>query len=138
LASAADRRRAQRRLAKEIKDRQFKPSPVGRRARRAATELEERRRNKPGPDSPPGGELDNLRSRVKEHKRGLWGDYVKYRPNDRIVDDSVEFRAMREFLQMDDAQAADLLSRFASAMKRNGLEEAIEEFGADWSFLFYH
>jgi hypothetical protein len=55
-----------------------------------------------------------------------------------VVDQSVDYRAMQQFLEMDDATAADLLSRFASAMKRNGLEEAIEEFGFDWSFLFYH
>ncbi len=130
--SATDRRRAQRRLAKEIKAGQFKPSPIGRREREITREL----RRPPGPSGP--DVIERLRNQVKQHKRDIWGDYLKFRANDRLVDESVEFRAMTQFLRMDDATAADLLSRFARAAAQNGLEEAIEEFGFDWSFLFYH
>jgi hypothetical protein len=130
--SAADRRRAQRRLAKEIKAGQFKPSPIGRREREVTRQL--RRPPTPtGPDS-----IDRLRDRVKEHKRGLWGDYLKFRLNPRAIDESTDYRAMEQFLRMGDTEAADLLSRFAKYTKQYSLEEAIEEFGFDWSFLFYH
>lgn len=128
--SAADRRRAQRRLAKEIKAGQFKPSPIGRRAREIT------RTRPPTPTGP--DPIERLRSRVKQHKREIWGDYLKFRLNSSAIDRSTDYQAMEQFLEMGDTEAADLLGRFASAVSRNGLDEAIEEFGFDWSFLFYH
>jgi hypothetical protein len=130
--SAADRRRAQRRLAKEIKAGQFKPSPIGRRSR----EITREQRRPPTPTGP--DRITSLRDRVKDHKRGLWGDYLKFKLNSQKIDSSTEFQAMEQFLGMGDTEAADLLSSFATAVGRNGLEAAIEEFGFDWSFLFYH
>jgi hypothetical protein len=133
MASAADRRRAQRRLAKEIKTRSYKPSSVGRRAREVAKEVRERQI----PGGGGGGQRDTsaLREQVKQRKRDYWYS-VKWRErsSERQVDGSSEFDLMDEFLEMSESQADETVAEYARRIRAEGDDYD----GPDWSFLFYH
>jgi hypothetical protein len=132
--SAADRRRAQRRLAREIRTLTYRKSPAGRQAREKATELEEQRRRERERGGPP---IEGLKKRVKRRKYlFFYGINWRQRAADRMVDESSEYDAMREFLEMDEDTAYEFISEYARWLN-SGIDDGRYD-GIDWSFLFYH
>jgi hypothetical protein len=135
MASAADRRRAQRRLAREIRTETYKRSSIGRRARQVAAELRDREKGEGG-----GGRdyRSELRDAVKARKRSLWWDRKLFRLHAEMIDDSDEFDAMQEFLDMTEDEAEEKIQAAYAAMKRRDLGQEYDEYDLAFAFLFYH
>lgn len=128
MATSADRRRAQRRIAREIRENRYKPSSVGRQARQAAAKVREDRNKRIidlGPD---------LRGLAKRRKREFWADRIKFRLHAELIDQA-DPEALEEFLQMSEDEAEEQIQRTVRAMRGQG---EFEDHDLDFGFLFYH
>lgn len=140
----AQRRAAQRRLAKEIRTGTYKPSEASKKAREAARRLREPQPPRDGEEVFKGGQkrYEGIKVRIKRRKRQFWGDDVNFRPNnsDRAVDRSndldemeeVEFEPENRWLDL-----ASLASKAHNALVSTGDAGDLEIY-LPYSFLFYH
>lgn len=132
MASPESRRRAQRRLARQIRERTYQRSNIGRRAREAAQKL--RRENPPGPVGP--DVIEDLKAAVIRKKRAFFSEEMYWNDgrSNRYVDRSDDEDEMEEFLSGMPKEEAQELAHFAALAL---LGRASEEYLV-WIFLFYH
>lgn len=144
--SPAQRRAAQRRLAKEIKTGSYKPTNASKQARQAAQRLRENR--DPGFRGPPvfiddGPPVrDGIKVRIKRKKRQLWQDALGFTPtrSDRNVDESDDTTEMAAV----EGQGENRWNYLAS--QASYAQMAFEKTGdagelviyLPYTFLFYH
>lgn len=133
MASAADRRRAQREIAKQLKEGGYQQSKIGRESAKLARE----RRQKPIFDR------DSTKDRVKQKKREFWDTVRNFKGgnSDSIVDDSNAYDEMREFLDsFDEETAIEYASQAAIAhiqLRATGDAGDLDIY-LPYDFLFYH
>lgn len=133
MASAAERRRAQRELAKQLKRGKTPIGNIARQARKTA----ERTRNRPIFDS------DILKARVKQKKREFWDALIIFnaRNSDNNVEESDALNEMQEFLDDFDIESASEYASQASlahiSITRYGDAGNLDIY-LPFDFLFYH
>lgn len=143
--SPAQRRAAQRRLAREIKTGTYKPSSASKKAREAAKRVQESRAvPKDGEEVFKGGQkqYEGIKVRIKRRKRQFWEDSVSFRPraSDRAVEESSDTEEMYEIEHEPEDRWLDLASNAARAhhaLASTGDAGDLEIY-LPYSFLFYH
>jgi hypothetical protein len=141
----AQRRAAQRRLAREIRTGTYKPSQAGKKARETARRLRESQAGpKDGEEVFVGGQkkYEGIRVRIKRKKRQLWEDTVGFRAirSDNAVDNSDDTTEMGQ-VEYDPEDRWLYLASQASyaqmAVAKTGDAGELEIY-LPYAFLFYH
>ncbi len=140
----AQRRAAQRRLAREIKTGTYKPSQASKKAREAARRLREPIPPRDGEEVFKGGQkrYDGIKVRIKRRKRTMWEDIYNFRGDrsDRAVDQSGAIEEMEEVENDPEDRWLDLASKAAKAQFAlyNTGDAGELEIYLPYTFLFYH
>jgi len=143
-----------RKILNALRAGQYIPSNASKKAREAATRLQQQReRSSPVETGLPrdrpfmGGQrerdtLRSLRTNVNRHKHAAYYHVQGYNPREamRAVENSSEYNAMRESLNLSEAQMSHLASMASKAhavLARTGDAGELEIY-LKYDFLFYH
>src|ERR1700683_3018038 len=139
-----------RKLVNALRAGKYTPSNASKRAREAATRLQQQQRENTPVDTglprdrfPGGGQTrDTFKSRVVSKKHAAYRGIMGYNPREssREVFGSDEYEAMRQVLGISEAQMthlASMASKAQAALAKTGDAGELEIY-LKYDFLFYH